>query len=377
MWPAHPELELGALIELALDRASVEENDAGTRLLLIEERPLERTLEALEADPWPSRSLADRSRIGARPNQTGRKPVPDPRPPTPGPAAPAAIIHAGAGAFGRGLRDNEDALQEWLMLALDNAKLMLELGHEALSAAKTAVQIMEDFPLFNAGYGSVLCDDGTVQMSAAVMRGADLQAGAVAGIRTVKHPIIAALTVLRSPSVLLVGPHADRHALERGAERRLNDYFITDHQRKRLRTRSGHERGGVGAVCLDTHGGLASAASTGGVLGQPPGTVGDTPQIGAGIWADPRVAVCCAGATAAFTRVGAARHLATLVEVGTDLNEAAERTLDAVAALNGSGGVIAIDANGNTATPYSSETLLHAIWRSGSDPVARIPRPAE
>lgn len=199
----------------------------------------------------------------------------------------------------------------------------------------------------------------------------------MAGIRTVKRPIIAALTVFNSPEVLIIGPHADRHALERGAERRLNDYFITDRQRQRLRDRTAiNEHGTVGAVCLDTHGVLAAATSTGGITAQPPGRVGDTPLIGAGTWADDHVAVSCSGDGEAFSRAGAAARLATLVECGTELAQAADRVLADVTALGGAGGLIAVDASGNVATPSTSQTLRHAIWRHGSDSDVRIPRPA-
>jgi isoaspartyl peptidase/L-asparaginase-like protein (Ntn-hydrolase superfamily) len=168
-----------------------------------------------------------------------------------------------------------------------------------------------------------------------------------------------------------------RQALERGAERRLNDYFITDRQRQRLREHTtAKDHGTVGAVCLDTHGVLAAATSTGGITAQPPGRVGDTPLIGAGTWADKRVAVSCTGTGEAFIRAGAAARLATLVECGASLVEAADRVLADVSALGGSGGLIAVDASGHTATPYTTETLLHAVWRSGSNPNVRIPRPA-
>lgn len=264
------------------------------------------------------------------------------------------------------------------MLAVENARFLLERGHDALLAAKTAVQIMEDFPLFNAGHGSALCADGTVQMSAALMRGSDRRIGAVAGIKTVKHPIIAALTVFNCSQALLIGPHADRHALECDAERRLNDYFITERQvrRRRDQTRT-DDPGGVGAVCLDTHGVLAAASSTGGMSGQPAGRVAGTALIGAGTWADERVAVSFTGDDEGFIRSGAATRLATLVECGTPLAEAADRVLANLTTLGGRAGLIAVDAEGNVVAPSTGEMPLNAIWHAGSRPNVASSRRAD
>jgi L-asparaginase/beta-aspartyl-peptidase (threonine type) len=129
-------------------------------------------------------------------------------------------------------------------------------------------------------------------------------------------------------------------------------------------------------VCLDNDGVLAAATSTGGISGQPPGRVGDTPLIGAGTWADERVAVSCTGDGEAFVRAGAARHLATLVECGVELESAAARVLAEVGRCQGTGGLIALSADGTIATPHTSETMLQAVWRAGSDPEVRIPEPA-
>ena len=179
---------------------------------------------------------------------------------------------------------------------------------------------MEGFPLFNAGYGSVLCSDGSVEMSAAVMRGSDRAAGAMALLRRTRHPIAAARTLLEEPVVLLAGERADAHAAAQGLEQHDPSEFVTDRQRRRLERwlsrREESDRGTVGAVCLDASGRLAAATSTGGRLGQRPGRVGDSPLIGAGTWADPRLAVSCTGAGESFIRAGAARLLGALVARG-------------------------------------------------------------
>jgi L-asparaginase / beta-aspartyl-peptidase len=289
----------------------------------------------------------------------------------PGPVAPAAIIHGGAGAVGAELREHPDEYRAALLTALESAQRVLESGRSALVAARTAVQIMEDWELFNAGYGSVLCADGTVEMSAALMRGSDRQAGAVAGVRVTKNPIIAALTVFESHEVLLAGEAADRYAIAHGAQQRPNASFVTERQRRRLAARLGtDEHGTVGAVCLDTHGVLAAATSTGGVMGQPPGRVGDSPLIGAGTWADARVAISCTGDGEAFIRAGVARSIASLVEGGVSLEAAVGRALGDVSEAGGTGGLIALAADGAAVMPFTTEMMHRGIWRAGEEPAA-------
>jgi L-asparaginase / beta-aspartyl-peptidase len=286
------------------------------------------------------------------------------------------VIHAGAGSVSSDLQHHQEQCRHWLLAALSSAQVMLESGQSALLTAKSAVQIMESFELFNAGHGSALCSDGTVQMSAALMRGSDHAAGAVAGIRTVKHPIIAAYAVLLSDQVLMIGEDADRMALEAGAEKRLNEHFVTERQKARLADHlEDGDRGTVGAVCIDSHGVLAAATSTGGLTGQPPGRVGDSPLIGAGTWADERVAVSCTGDGEAFMRSATARHIATLVECGLRLDEAADRALDDVRRLGGSGGLIALDAECNAAMPFSTEAMPRGIWRAGEQPQVWVGEP--
>ena len=227
-------------------------------------------------------------------------------------------IHAGAGSRSPKLRDHYDECREALERALAAGRDLLEHGADAIEAAIAAVIVMEDFELFNAGRGAALCTDGSVQLSAALMRGADRGAGAVAGIDRTKNPILAAAAVLESPQVLMIGDHADAFARDHGAEQVAPEYFLTERQLNNLRTAVvGDSPGTVGAVCLDAHGALAAATSTGGILGQRPGRVGDSPLIGAGTWADSHVAVSCTGDGELFIRSAAARTVAFRVEQGT------------------------------------------------------------
>ena len=192
---------------------------------------------------------------------------------------------------------------------------------------------MEDeCEFFNAGRGAALCSDGTVELSAAVMRGSDRAAGGVALVRRTRQPIAVARAVLEhSPHVLVVGHATDQFAARHGLEQCDPSYFVTDHQLGRLQQAgSDFERGTVGAVCIDAQGELVAGTSTGGRRGQMPGRVGDTPLIGAGTWADARVAISCTGEGEAFIRTAAAHQVAVRLAAGAPLAQAAADTLQDV-----------------------------------------------
>jgi beta-aspartyl-peptidase (threonine type) len=277
-------------------------------------------------------------------------------------------IHAGAGALTVKLTDHEAEISAVLRDVLDSGRRLLEQGAEAVEVVKAAVTIMEDYELFNAGRGSALCSDGSAQMSASVMRGSDRAAGGVAGVMHTKNPVLAASAVLDSYQVLMIGKHAEEFARSQGAEQRPNEYFITERQRGNLsRHDERYAAGTVGAVCVDATGTLAGATSTGGVTGQPPGRVGDSPVIGAGTWADRRLAISCTGDGELFIRSAAARTIAALVEHGVELREAADRALAEVAEMGGTGGLIACGADGSVVLPFSTEAMPRGVWRAGAD----------
>jgi beta-aspartyl-peptidase (threonine type) len=179
--------------------------------------------------------------------------------------------------------------------------------------------------------------------------------------------------MLDQPEVLLAGERADAFAAARGLEQGDPSEFVTERQRQRLAAGLGGPRGTVGAVCLDGHGLLAAATSTGGLQGQRPGRVGDSPVIGAGTWADRHMAVSCTGKGEAFVRAGAARLLAALVASGVALGAAARTVLDEVAACDGDGGLIAVDASGEVVLPFSTDAMPRGVWRHGEDPVVSVP----
>lgn len=278
----------------------------------------------------------------------------------------AILLHAGAGPYGEELLEHEAECRAVLGRVADEARRSLEAGEAALEVVVAAVAALEDFELFNAGIGSALCADGSVEMSAAVMRGGDRGAGAVAGIRTLSHPIAGARAVLDASPVLMIGESAERFAADSAGVARVSpETFITEGQRRRLASGVADDRGTVGAVCLDRRGGLAAATSTGGISGQWPGRVGDSPLIGSGTWADDRVAISCTGDGEAFIRAGVGRMIACAVERGLSLVDATDLALAEVSKLGGIGGLIALDAGGGYALPFTTEAMPRARWCSG------------
>jgi L-asparaginase / beta-aspartyl-peptidase len=282
-------------------------------------------------------------------------------------------VHGGAGGHTEELREHVAEYHAALENALTAAAEALDEGGGAVEAVCAAVIVLESVPLFNAGYGSALCADGSVELSASLMRGSDRAAGGVAMMTRTAHSVAAAAALIDEPEVLLVGPRADAHAAAKGLEQREPAEFVTEHQRQKLEQ---HQTGGpetVGAVCLDATGMLAAATSTGGLSGQRPGRVGDSPLIGAGTWADRNVAVSCTGQGEAFVRAGAARLVAAFVEHGATLEAAAQAALKAVAECGGNGGLIAVDARGNVTAPRSTDAMPRGLWKRGHKPVTSVP----
>jgi L-asparaginase / beta-aspartyl-peptidase len=283
-------------------------------------------------------------------------------------------VHGGAGGLGPDLRERASEYREALRSALEaGAAAACAPGGTAVDAVRAAVMAMEDFPLFNAGLGAALCDDGSVELSASAMRGSDQAAGGVALVRRTRHPVAAAVAMLDQPEVLLAGERADAFAAARGLEQGDPSQFVTERQRRRLAARVSGGGATVGAVCLDADALLAAATSTGGLQGQRPGRVGDSPLIGAGTWADRHVAVSCTGKGEAFVRAGASRLLGALVSCGVGLEDAAGTVLDAVGQCGGDGGLIAVDAHGQVVLPFSTDAMPRGVWRDGADPVVEIP----
>lgn len=301
-----------------------------------------------------------------------------------GPAAGAAAkprriaiaIHGGAGVIPREQLgpDGGAVYHAGLQQALDAGYAVLERGGSSLDAVTTAVRILEDDPLFNAGRGAVLAHDGRVYLDASIMSGKDLAAGAVTGVTTVRHPIDLARRVMEdSPHVMLSGEGAEEFAGERGLERVPNEWFITPTRRQQLErvlrgaTAPRNELQGlgtVGAVAIDSQGHLAAATSTGGMTNKRWGRIGDAPIIGAGTYAnDASCAVSATGHGEYFIRSVVAHDICALVEYkGWSLERAAKEVVQGkLVQRGGEGGVIAVDPSGEVVMEFNSPGMFRGM----------------
>lgn len=287
-------------------------------------------------------------------------------------------VHGGAGRMPRGGDGAESPYRRELAAAVDAARASLADGGSALDAAQAAVELLEDCPLFNAGRGSVLTVERTAEMDAAVMWGPGRDAGAVAALTTVRHPVALARAVMEeTPHVLLAGAGAELLAERLGHERMERDWFVTARQRERAAAPAPNaaEHGTVGAVVRDRDGRLAAATSTGGVRGQLRGRIGDSPLPGAGTYADDLVAVSATGHGEAMMRTVAAHELSALVRhAGLTLEQAAARVIEELAPL-GAGGLIAVDRDGGIAMPFGTPAM-HRGWATGDEPAQTAIGPA-
>ena len=244
----------------------------------------------------------------------------------------------------------------------------------AMDAVTAAVTILEDSPLFNAGRGSCFNADGEIEMDASVMEGARLRAGAVAAVRRIRNPVLAARLVMeKTRHVLLAGAGAEKLARQHGLPLEPPEYFHTALRRSALQRKLKNHHGTVGAVALDEDGNLAAATSTGGYTGKLPGRIGDSPLIGAGNYADNRAcAVSGTGLGEAFIRAAVAYDVAARLRYrGESLASAARAALRNVARLGGDGGLIAVDRRGNVAMPFNSEGMYRgSIDRRGKTTIA-------
>jgi len=277
-------------------------------------------------------------------------------------------IHGGAGV----MRRDQPGPQHTAVL-----KQALEAAYQqktALDAVTAAVRVLEDSPLFNAGRGSCFNADGEIEMDASVMDGRELRAGAVAAVRTIRNPVLAARLVMeKTRHVLLAGDGAEKFAREQGLPVEDPSYFATQARWAALKRNLKSHHGTVGAVALDEDGNLAAATSTGGYTGKLPGRIGDSPLIGAGTYADNRAcAVSGTGLGEAFIRAAVAYDTAARMRYrGEPLASAARAALRNVARLGGDGGLIAVDRRGNLAMPFNSEGMYRgSIDRRGRTTIA-------
>jgi beta-aspartyl-peptidase (threonine type) len=273
------------------------------------------------------------------------------------------VVHGGAG---ENPLDGRAARHAGVERAADAGAAVLARGGSALEAVVAAVVVLEDDPHFNAGLGSVLTEEGTVEMDASVMDGADLRAGAVAALRRVANPVRAALAVLEEGrEALLVGEPALVLARRHGLRIVDEDALVMAEARERWRRRRAPDGNTVGAVAVDAAGHVAAATSTGGVAGKRSGRVGDSAVVGAGTCADDRTgAVSATGPGEAIIRLGLARVALAHVADGMTPQDAAARALAELGARTGAtAGLIVVTPAGAPGIAFTTAAMPSAVRR--------------
>ncbi len=297
------------------------------------------------------------------------------------------VIHGGAGTIRPDKIDQqtEEAYRSKLRQVLATGAAVLDRGGSSLDAVEAVIREMEDSPLFNAGKGAVFTAAGTNEMDASIMDGRTLEAGAVAGVKTVRHPISAARAVMeRSPHVMLAGEGADSFAAAEGLEIVSPDYFWIERRWKDYLRRKqemeeergmdggeGEEHGTVGCVALDRNGNIAAGTSTGGMTMKMWGRIGDSPIIGAGTYADnASCGVSCTGHGEYFIRNAVAYDITALMKYkGLPLEQAAQNVVNGKLKKQGAaGGVIALDRQGNVSMVFNTPGMYRGFLKEGGEP---------
>lgn len=295
--------------------------------------------------------------------------------------SPVAIaLHAGAGTIEKSSLkpETEQEIRDTLEQALRAGYAVLTGGGSSLDAVVASVVLLEDSPHFNAGKGAVFNAQGQHELDASIMSGADLQAGAVASVHSIRNPILLAQKVmLVSPHVMLMGEGAESFARDNGIVFESDEYFFTERRWKQLeKARASSDPQAhfvseapdrwlstVGAVALDSSGNLAAATSTGGTTNKRWGRVGDSPIIGAGTYADNRsCAVSATGHGEYFIRATVARDICARVQLqGKSLQQAADEVvMEQLVEMGGDGGVIALDREGNISLTFNTPGMYRA-----------------
>ncbi|MCC5854972.1 MAG: isoaspartyl peptidase/L-asparaginase [Idiomarina sp.] len=313
----------------------------------------------------------------------------------------AIAIHGGAGTITRENMspEREAAFTAALTAATQAGYRVLEAGGSALDAIEAAILLMEEEPLFNAGVGSVYTYEGGHELDASVMIGNTMDAGAVAGVRTIRNPILAARAVMeQSRHVMLSGAGAEDFSVTIGLEQVENSFFNTEQryqqlqralERLREQQNTGDQiakvegwdpafnMGTVGAVAVDRHGNLAAGTSTGGMTAKQWGRIGDAPIIGAGTWADNEsCAVSATGHGEYFIRYHVAADVCSRVKYqGLSIEEAGRAVIhDVLLPAGGTGGVIIVDRAGNISMPFNTEGMYRASKNNSGELVIGIYR---
>lgn len=304
------------------------------------------------------------------------------------------MIHGGAGALDN-VNDEKTAVRylESIRHILEHGREVLQLGGSALQAVETCASLLEDDPIFNAGCGSVLNEQGKVEMDAAIMDGRDLAAGAVAAVSNIANPVqLARLVMTESEHVMLIGEGAMRFAQHCHMELTPDDYFFTAERIEQLKeAQSKHKMmldhdqtddaaedqkyGTIGAIARDPQGNLAAATSTGGIVNKRLGRVGDSPIVGSGVYADNETcAVSATGFGEDFMRTVIAKTISDFVYMqGMDAIQATEAGIAYLSRkVSGRGGVIVIDKDGNCASGFTTKKMIHGWIEKGGEAIVRF-----
>jgi L-asparaginase / beta-aspartyl-peptidase len=291
--------------------------------------------------------------------------------PPPPPEAPhmawGLVLHGGAGVITRAklTPEREAAIRADLERALRAAHAVIARGGASTDAVTAAITILEDSPLFNAGKGAVFTHDGINELDAAIMDGPAHRAGAVAGVRTIKNPILLAKAVMDNGRyVMLTGSGAEAFAATAGIETVDPSYFRTEDRWQELQKAIAEDHfGTVGVVALDRTGALAAGTSTGGLTNKRYGRVGDSPIIGAGTYADEECGVSATGHGELFIRYTVAREICARMEYGhVPLAKAADAVvMHELVSAHGDGGVIALDADGHWALTFNTPGMYRGF----------------
>jgi beta-aspartyl-peptidase (threonine type) len=307
----------------------------------------------------------------------------------------AIAIHGGAGTINEAdlSEVQQQAYRDKLQQAIDAGHQILTQGGDSLDAVQAAINVLEDSPLFNAGVGAVYTFDGKHELDASVMDGRNMAAGAVAGVSHIKNPINLARAVMeKSPHVMLYGQGAEEFAISQGMDFVPNQHFDTPHRYNQLldakkkimeselqnndyqasvnKLDDNYKFGTVGAVALDKQGNLAAGTSTGGMTAKRFGRIGDAPVIGAGNYAENGTcAISATGHGEFFIRYNVAADICARVKYQQkSIIQAADEVINQrLVEAGGTGGVIAIDAKGNIATPFNTSGMYRAT-KVGNEP---------
>jgi len=291
------------------------------------------------------------------------------------------VVHGGAGTIRRTAMTpaQDSAYRAKLTQAIRAGYDVLRGGGTSLDAVIATITVLEESPLFNAGRGAVFTNAGTNELDAAIMDGVSLRAGAVAGVKHIKHPIaLARLVMERSAHVLLAGEGAEAFAKEQGMALVPQSYFFTQRRWDELKRAkvAAKEHGTVGAVALDQAGRLAAGTSTGGLTNKRWGRIGDSPILGAGTYASASCAVSGTGVGEYFMRNVVAYDIcARVLYKGETLAAAADSViLGKLVAQGGEGGVIALDRDGHFVMTFNSEGMYRGHVGPDGEIVVRIYR---